>query len=187
MRKLVITEFVSLDGIFQAPGPDGSGYKYEGWTFAYSNDEFMEFKTDELRKSDMLLLGRVTYDGFADAWPKRSGDWFSDTFNSMPKYVVSKTLKKATWNNSHIINKNIIEEIKKLKKGSEGNIVVHGSGMLARFLIEEKLADEVTLMVYPVVLGIGKKLFEGMKKTDMKLISEKKFKTGVMVLQYKAV
>ena len=184
MRKLVITEFVSLDGVFQAPGPDGTGYKYEGWTFPYSNEEFMKFKSVELKASDMLLLGRITYDGFAAAWPQRKGDWFSDKFNAMPKYVVSKTLKKATWNNSHIISGNVALEIKKLKEGGGGDVTVHGSGKLARFLIEEKLADELTLMVYPIVLGTGKKLFEGMKKTDFKLLSEKKFKTGVVVLQY---
>src|SRR6266550_4441628 len=116
MKKIIVTEFMSLDGVFQAPGPDGSGFKYEGWTFPYSNDEFMKFKLDEVHDSDALLLGRITYDGFAKAWPGRTDEiGFADKFNSMPKYVVSKTLKKAEWNNSHIIKNNIVEEIKKLK------------------------------------------------------------------------
>src|SRR6185312_5763405 len=103
MRKLLITEFMSLDGVFQAPGPDGSGFKYEGWTFPYHSEEFARFKSDELDKTDALLLGRVTYEGFAASWPEHKGDPFSDKFNSMPKYVVSNTLKTANWTNSHII------------------------------------------------------------------------------------
>ncbi len=184
MRKLIVTEFMSLDGVFQAPGPDGSGFKYEGWTFPYIDKEFLNFKTKELRATDMLLLGRITYDGFAEAWPKRSGDWFSNKFNSMSKYVVSKTLKKADWNNSHIIAGNVIAEVKKLKRGKGGNIVVHGSGILSRFLIEHGLVDELTILLYPVVLGIGRRLFDGIKKTDFKLINTKPFSSGVVLLQY---
>src|SRR5882672_10867725 len=116
MRRIVVTEFVSLDGVFEAPGQDGSGFKYEGWTMRYGNDEFMDFKMEELRAADAQLLGRVTYEGFAKAWPERSGDEFSDKFNSMSKYVVSKTLKKAKWNNSHIITGDVAKEIAKLKE-----------------------------------------------------------------------
>ncbi len=181
MRKIIVTEFVSLDGVFQAPGPDGSGYKYEGWTFPYMNEEFFKFKLDETFTSDALLLGRITYEGFAKAWPGRTDEQgFAAKFNSMPKYVVSTTLKKAEWNNSHIISNNVVEEVKKLK----GTLVVHGSGMLARFLIEHRLADEIRLLVYPVVLGTGKRLFEGIEKTDLKLIESKSFKTGITVLRY---
>src|SRR5207253_1304855 len=115
---------------------------------------------EELKGSDALLLGRITYEGFAKAWPGRKDDiGFADKFNSMPKYVVSKTLKKADWTNSHILNKDMVEEIKKLKQGKDGNLIVHGSGRLARFLIEQGLVDELTLLVYPVVLGTGKRLF----------------------------
>ena len=187
MRKLIITEFMSLDGVFEAPGPDGSGYKYEGWTFAYNSDEFMKFKIVELELADMLLLGRVTYKGFAKVWPKVSGDPFSDKFNKMPKYVVSKTLKKAQWNNSRIISDNVVEEIQKLKNQEGGNIVVHGSGRLARFLLENGLVNEVTILLYPVVLGEGKQLFTGMHKTGLKLIEAKPFKSGVVVLRYQPV
>jgi dihydrofolate reductase len=184
MRNLIVTEFLSIDGVFQAPGPDGSGFKYEGWTFPYANDEFMEFKSEELKASDTLLLGRVTYDGFAKAWPQHSGDWFSDKFNAMPKYVVSKTLKKADWNNSHIISENVVEEVKKLKEGSGGDIAVHGSGELARFLMKHNLVDQFNLLVYPVILGTGKRLFADAEKKDLKFIKVTPFKTGVVLLKY---
>ena len=185
MRKLLITEFMSLDGVFQAPGPDGSGFKYEGWTFQFNNDEFIKFKVDELDTTDILLLGRVTYQGFADSWPQRSGDPFSDKFNKMPKYVVSKTLKKADWNNSHIVSDNVVEEIQKLKNQDGGDITVHGSGALTRFLIENNLVDEMTVMMYPIVLGTGKQLFKDMHKTGLKLIEAKPFTSGIVVLRYK--
>jgi dihydrofolate reductase len=184
MRKLVVTEFMSLDGVFQAPGPDGSGFRYEGWTFPYGNEEFMKFKTKELEESEMQLLGRVTYDSFAGSWPKHKGDWFSDKFNAMPKYVVSKTLKKAEWENSHIIAKNVVEEIKKLKKGKGGDITVHGSGQLVRFLLDNRLVDQVNILLYPVVLGTGKKLFEEAQKADLQLIEATPFTTGVVALIY---
>lgn len=184
MRKLVVTEFVSLDGVFQAPGPDGSGFKYEGWTFPYGNEEFMQFKTKELEESEMQLLGRVTYDSFAKAWPERKGDWFSDKFNAMPKYVVSKTLKKATWQNSHIISDNVIEEVKKLKNGSGGDIDVHGSGQLVRFLLDNHLVDQINILLYPVVLGSGKKLFDDAQMAKLELVESKPFSTGVVQLIY---
>lgn len=188
MIKLIVTEFVSLDGVFEDPG-GAEKFKYGGWTMPYVNEEFLKFKLEELRASDALLLGRITYEGFAVAWPKRGGDEFSDKFNSMPKYVVSTTLKKAEWNNSHIIKNNVVEEIKKLKEGKEylpagRQVVVHGSGTLARFLIEQGLVDELTLLVYPVVLGTGKRLFGDIHKTDLKLVESKPFSTGVVVLKY---
>lgn len=186
MRKLIITEFMSLDGVFQAPGPDGSGFKYEGWTFPYHSDEFGKFKFDELQETDILLLGRVTYEGFAKAWPEQKDEvGFADKFNSMPKYVVSTTLTTADWNNSHIIKDNVVEKVQKLKNQDGGNIVVHGSGTLARFLIENNLVDEITILLYPVVLGTGKRLFDDMQKTSLKLIESKPFTSGIIVLRYK--
>lgn len=185
MRKLIVTEFMSLDGVFESPGPEGAGYKYEGWTFGYDDNDFMQFKLAELRDAEMLLLGRVTYDAFAIAWPKMSGDEFSDKFNSMPKYVVSKTLKKASWNNSHIISENVVEEIKKLKEGDGKNIYVHGSGGLARFLLKNSLVDQLNILLYPVILGEGKKLFEGSEKTALELIETTTFSSKVVKLLYK--
>lgn len=186
MRKLVVSEFLSLDGVFEAPGPDGSGYKYEGWTFPYFCDEFMPFKMSELQAAEIQLLGRVTYDGFAAAWPERTGDEFSDKFNAMPKYVVSKSLKTADWNNSHIISSNVAEEIKKLKEDpkGKGDILIAGSGELVRFLLKEKLVDQLNILLYPIILGTGKKLFEGAEKTELKLTDSEAWSSGVTKLIY---
>ncbi len=186
MRKIVVTEFLSLDGVFEAPGPDGSEFKYEGWTFAYHDDEAMKFKNDELMAADVQLLGRITYDGFARAWPKMDGTGeFGEKMNGMRKYVVSKTLKKADWENSQIINDNIAEEIKKLKEEEgTGDILVAGSGQLVRFLMEHNLVDQFNLLVYPVVLGEGKRLFDSVKKSDLQLVKSKPFSSGVVLLQY---
>jgi len=186
MRRIVVTEFMSLDGVFEAPGPDGSGFKYEGWTMKYMNDEFLKFKTEELQAADAQLLGRITYEGFAKAWPERSGDAFSDKFNSMPKYVVSSTLKKATWNNSHIIKKDVAKEIARLKETKGEDILVAGSGELVDFLLELGLVDELRLLVYPVVLGMGKRLFKD-TNVKLKLIEPTPFKTGVLALRYEPI
>ena len=113
MQKIIVSEFISLDGIFEDPG-GAEGYKYGGWTNQYWNDEIAKFKSDELFSSDTYLMGRVTYEGFAKAWPSRTGE-FADKLNNSPKYVVSTTLKKLDWSNSHLINKNIVEEITRLK------------------------------------------------------------------------
>jgi dihydrofolate reductase len=189
MRKLVVTEFLSLDGVFEAPGPDGSGFRYEGWTFPFHCEEFTKFKSKELEDAEVQLLGRVTYDGFAKAWPKYKGDPFSDKFNSMPKYVVSNSLKTAEWENSHIISgdtKRIIDEIKMLKDDPEGigDINVHGSGKLARFLLDNNLVDQINILMYPVVLGEGEKLFEGAQKAELELVESDVFSTGVLKLIY---
>jgi len=186
MRRIVITEFMSLDGVFEDPG-GSEGFKYGGWTMQYGNDEFMKFKMEELEAADTQLLGRVTYEGFAEAWPERSGDPFSDKFNSMPKYVVSKTLKKAMWNNSHIIKKDFAKEIARLKeKEGEGDILVNGSGQVVNFLLELGLVDELRLLVYPVVLGTGKRLFKN-NHIKLKLIEATPFKTGVVAFRYEPI
>ena len=188
MRRIVVTEFVSLDGVFEAPGPAGTDYKYEGWTASYDNDEFMKFKSEELMASDAQLLGRITYEAFAIAWPKMNGYAFGKKFNSMKKYVVSKTLTKdkSTWENSHIIKGDIAKEIAKLKEEKGKDIVVYGSGQLVNFLLELGLVDEIRLLVYPIVLGEGKKLFKG-SYSKLKLIEETTFKTGLIALRYEPV
>jgi dihydrofolate reductase len=184
MRKIVVSEFMSLDGVIEAPGADGSGYQYAGWTVPYSNEQFMEFKSDELRASDILLLGRTTYEGFAAAWPKMSGDEFSDKMNSMPKYVVSTTLTTADWTNSHIIGGDISQEVAKLKQQDGKDILVFGSGMLTRELLKQGLVDELRLLVYPIVLGSGKQLFKDSQKIPLKLTHSEVFDTGVVLLKY---
>jgi dihydrofolate reductase len=156
--KIVVTEFVSLDGVMEDPG-GAEDFKHSGWSFEIDRgDEGNQFKLDETLGSDALLLGRVTYQGFADAWPSRDGE-FADKFNGMPKYVVSKTLKDPEWNNSTVLSGDLTEEVSKLKQEVDGNIVVHGSAQLVQALLERDLVDELRLMVFPVVLGAGKRLF----------------------------
>ena len=185
MGKLVVTEFVSVDGVFEDPGGSENSER-GGWAFEFERGEDGDkFKLDETKDSDALLLGRVTYEGFADAWPKRSGDEFSDKFNSMPKYVVSSTLSDPEWNNSTVISGDLAEEVSKLKEEHEKDVAVHGSGQLARSLLDQGLVDEVRLMVFPVVLGEGKRLFEDMDKHALELVDSKSVgSAGVIVLTY---
>jgi len=184
MGRIIVTEFVSLDGVMEAPG-GGENYKHAGWTFQIKRgEEGDKFKLDETLDSEALLLGRVTYEGFARAWPKMKND-FADKFNSMPKYVVSSTLKTADWNNSTILSGDAIEEVRAVKTKLHGNIVVHGSARLAQALIANDLVDELRLMVFPVVLGSGKKLFgESDQKKPMKLVSSRTVGAGVSIMIY---
>jgi dihydrofolate reductase len=158
MGRIVVTEFVSLDGVMEAPG-GGESYKHAGWTFGIDRGkEGDKFKLNETLNSEALLLGRVTYEGFAAAWPSRTNE-FAAKFNSMPKYVVSSTLEKADWNNSTVLKGDVVEEVSKLRQRLDGDIVVHGSARLVQTLIECDLVDELRLMIFPVVLGSGKRLF----------------------------
>ncbi|HEV2030313.1 MAG TPA: dihydrofolate reductase family protein [Candidatus Dormibacteraeota bacterium] len=185
MGRIVVTEFVSVDGVMEAPGPDGRGFKHEGWTFNISRgDEGDKFKLDETLEAEAQLLGRVTYEGFASAWPSVK-DEFGDKFNSMPKYVVSSTLEKAEWNNSTVLKGDVVKEVSKLKQRLDGDIVVHGSAQLVRTLLANDLVDELRLMVYPVVLGTGKRLFGD--SSDMKrlrLTDSKTVGDGIIILTY---
>ena len=185
MRKVVVTEFVSLDGVMEDPG-GAEKFKHGGWTWPYWHDEIGKFKFDELVASDALLLGRVTYQAFAAAWPSRSDkEGFADRMNSLPKYVVSTTLEKVEWNNSKLIKENIDEEISRLKQQPGQDILVAGSGTLVRMLMQHDLVDEYRLLVYPVVLGSGKRLFESLpERRDLKLISTRTFPSGVVALIY---
>ena len=174
MRKVVVAEFLSLDGVMEAP---------EKWSFQFWNDEMAKFKHDELFASDAHLLGRVTYQIFAAAWPSRTGE-FADRMNNLPKYVVSATLEKAEWKDSHVIKENVAEEIAKLKQQAGHDILVAGSGTLVQTLIEHNLIDEYHLLVYPVVLGSGKRLFKDASQTTLKLVDTKAFSSGVVLLSY---
>jgi dihydrofolate reductase len=164
MGKLVVSEFVSLDGVFEDPG-GVEGFKHGGWTFRFDRGaEGDQFKLDELRAADVLLLGRVTYDGFAAAWPamESSAGEFGVKMNAIPKYVVSGTLERADWNNSTVIAPgDAIDRIAGLKDEIAGDILVAGSGQLVRSLMRAGLVDEYRLMLFPIVLGTGKQLFEG--------------------------
>ncbi len=185
MGKIVVTEFVSLDGVMEDPGGDGN-FKHKGWTFKFNRGEAGDkFKVDETRDSEALLLGRVTYEGFAAAWPSRDGE-FADKFNSMPKYVVSSTLEKADWNNSTVLKGDVLQEVSKLKHRLDGNIVVHGSAQLVQTLLANDLVDELRLMVFPVVLGSGKRLFGATSDSKrMQLVESKTVGDGIAILIYK--
>jgi len=184
MGRIVVTEFVSLDGVMEDPG-GSEGSKHGAWTFQFSRGEEGDtFKLDETMGSEALLLGRVTYEGFAAAWPSREGE-FADKFNTMPKYVVSSTLRDPEWANSTVLAGDVVEAVTKLKREQEGDIVVHGSASLAQALIDDDLVDELRLMVFPVVLGSGKRLFgdSGMKR--LQLVDSKAVGDGVMILVYR--
>ena len=184
MGRIVVTEFVSLDGVMEDPGGD-SGFKHAGWTFDIAQgQEGADFKLNETRNSEALLLGRVTYQGFAKAWPSLDGE-FADKFNSMPKYVVSSTLDRAEWNNSTVLKGDVVKEVSRLRQKPGGDIVVHGSAQLVQTLLEHDLVDELRLMVFPVVLGSGKRLFGNTSdKKTMRLADSKTVGGGVTILTY---
>ena len=185
MGRIVVTEFVSLDGVMEDPG-GSENFAQGGWSFKISRgDEGDKFKLDETFASEALLLGRVTYEGFAEAWPSRDGE-FADKFNNMPKYVVSSTLDEPEWNNSTVLKGDVVEEVGKLKREQDGDIVVHGSARLVQTLIEHDLVDELRLMVYPVVLGSGKRLFgDTSDKKPLRLVDSKVVGDGVAILIYR--
>jgi dihydrofolate reductase len=182
--RIVVTEFVSLDGVMEAPG-GGENFKHAGWTFEINRgDEGDKFKLDETFSSEALLLGRVTYEGFAAAWPSREGE-FADKFNAMPKYVVSSTLQDPEWNNTTVLKGDVVEEVAKLREAQDGDIVVHGSARLVQTLVEHDLVDELRLMVFPVVLGTGKRLLDGTSdKKPLRLVDSKVVGDGVAILVY---
>jgi dihydrofolate reductase len=185
--KLVVTEFVSLDGIIEDPG-GAEGTPQGGWTFRFPTPEGQQYKSEELQASDVQLLGRVTYDGFAAAWPGMEevvGE-FARRMNAMPKVVVSTTLTEAAWNNTTIISGNVAEEVARLKDQYDGYILVAGSATLVDTLREHGLVDEYRLMVHPVVLGTGKRLFsDGAAGTDLQLADFRKVGPDVLLLTYR--
>jgi len=179
MRKVVASELVSLDGVIEKP---------EEWSFSYSNDEMAEANAAGMADSDAMLLGRVTYEEFAAFWPYQNSaeQPFTDYLNNTPKYVVSTTLQEPLeWQNSTLIKGNVVEEIAKLERQSGRDITILGSGTLVRSLLQEDLLDELSLMVHPVVLGSGKRLFEeGSDRKTLELVDSKTFSIGVLYLTY---
>jgi dihydrofolate reductase len=184
MGRIVVTEFVSLDGVVEDPG-GSEDFKHGGWSFEFNRGKDGDkFKLDEALESEALLLGRVTYEGFAAAWPSRKGE-FADKFNTMPKYVVSSTLEEAEWNNSTVLKGNLVEEVSRLRQKSDGDIVVHGSARLVRTLLKHDLVDELRLMVFPVILGSGKRLFgDTADKEPLRFIDSRTVGDGVVILIY---
>lgn len=188
MGKIVATEFVSLDGVMEAPG-GGEDYKHQGWTFEVDRGaDGDKFKLEETLEAEALLLGRTTYEGFAAAWPSMEGE-FADKFNGMPKYVASSTLKDPSWNNTTVLDGgDLTGEVMKLKDSTDGEIYVHGSAQLVQGLLANDLLDELRLMVFPVLLGSGKRLFGASEqKQALKLTSSKTVGDGIAVLIYESV
>lgn len=179
MRKVVASMYVTLDGVMEAPNE---------WSFQFWSDEAATFKYDELFASDGLLLGRVTYQGFAAAWPTMEGTGeYGERMNSLPKFVASRTLQEATWN-ATLMKDNVAEEVRKLKQQVGQDLLIFGSAELVQTLMEADLIDEYRLMLYPVVVGKGKKLFpEGSAKKTMKLVSTQTFASGVVILSYEPI
>ena len=184
MGRIVITEFISLDGVIEDPG-GAEDFKYGGWSFEFDRgDAGNRFKLDETMNSAALLLGRVTYQGFAEAWPQREGE-FADKFNTMPKYVVSSTIDGSEWTNTTVLDGDIPAAVRKVRDEVDGDIVVHGSGQLAQTLLEHDLVDRWHLMVFPVVLGAGQRLFgETTTKKPLTLVSSETVGAGVTIQVY---
>jgi dihydrofolate reductase len=174
MGKLVVTEFVTVDGVFEDPG-GSEDLDRGGWAFEFNRGaDGDKFKLDETIETDALLLGRKTYEGFAEAWPEREGE-FADKFNSMPKYVVSRSLENPEWENTTVIGgDDPAAEIRKLKDETDGQIAIHGSGKVVKLVLDEGLVDQINLMVFPVVVGRGKRLFlDHTHKNPLELVETK--------------
>jgi dihydrofolate reductase len=184
MARIIVTEFVSLDGVMEDPG-GAEDFKHGGWSFAFDRgEEGNRFKTDETMNANAMLLGRTTYEAFADAWPEREGE-FADRFNTMPKYVVSSTLKDPEWSNTTVIDGDVSQAVAELRDKEDGDLLVHGSAQLVQALLEHDLVDELRLMVFPVVLGSGKRLMgETSDKRTMRLASSQAVGDGVLLLVY---
>jgi dihydrofolate reductase len=181
VKKLVVSEFVTLDGVMEAPGGE-EGHPHTGWVFDFMSPEQEKYKLDEVMEAEALLLGRVTYEGFAGAWPQRSGE-FADKMNNMPKHVVSTTLEEPDWNNTSVMRD--VKEVAGLKQEGGGPLLLAGSRTLVHGLMEHRLVDEFRLMIFPVVLGSGARLFpETPDKTPLRLVDTVAFDSGVVVHSY---
>jgi dihydrofolate reductase len=187
MGRIVVTEFISLDGVIEDPG-GAEGFEHGGWTFEFEQgDEGGMFKFQELEASDAQLLGRVTYEGFAKAWPTMEGTGaFGEKMNSMPKYVVSSTLTNPEWNNTTVLGGDLATEVEALKARHDGDILVAGSARLVQGLLERELVDELRLMLFPVVLGSGKRLFaDAAAKRRLRLVESRTVGDGVAILVFR--
>jgi dihydrofolate reductase len=183
--RIVVTEFISLDGVIEAPG-GGEDFQRGGWTLEFDQGaDGAKFKIDETLDAEAALLGRVTYGQFAAVWPSQEGE-FADKFNTMPKYVVSSTLQNPEWTNSTVLDGDVVDEVAKLRQRRDGDIVVHGSAQLVQTLVEHDLVDELRLMVFPVVVGAGKRLFGDTSGTKrLRLADSRTVGDGVAILIYR--
>jgi len=186
MRRLIATEYLTLDGVMEAPGSETSLGERGGWSFLFSSDDHRQFKWEELLASDALLLGRTTYEIFVAAWPARTGE-FADRMNSLPKYVVSSSLDNVEWNNSYLIHDttHLLEGINELKQQPGQDILLTGSADLFHTLRQQNLIDEYHFMVYPIIVGTGKRLFKDGNNIPLNLVNSQTLSSGVFVLIYR--
>jgi len=183
MRNIIVTEFITLDGVIEAPGGDETPHPHGGWQSNYSSPEVGKYKIDELAGVETLLLGKTTYTTFASYWPGQKGV-FADPINRMPKYVVSRSLQKTEWNNSHIL-RDVLKDVGALKKSEGGDILVYGSGTLAKALLHHDLLDELRLFVYPLTVGGGLRLFDDNRELKkLRLKRSRATDEGVLILEY---
>jgi len=184
MRRIIVTEFITLDGVVEAPGGNETDHPHRGWQLAYQSEIVGKYKVDELASVGALLLGRKTYDQFASYWPGQAGNGFGDRMNALPKYVVSTGLQQASWNNSHIL-RDLVKDIAALKQAEGGDILVYGSATLVKSLLRYDLIDELRLILYPVSVGGGLSLFdEGREMKKFTLKSSKPLEGGMVILEY---
>ena len=187
MRKIIVTEFITLDGVIEAPGGNETPHPHGGWQFKYSSPETGKYKIDELANVDALLLGKNTYDLFAGYWPNQTGGEFADPINQLPKYVVSRSLQKVEWNNSHIL-RDVAGDVTALKKSDGGDILVYGSATLVKSLLHHDLIDELRLMVYPLTIGGGVRLFDdNLEVKKFRLKHSRAIDNGVLILEYQPI
>ena len=187
MRKIIVTEFITLDGVVEAPGGNETPHPHGGWQFKYNSPETGKYKIDELASVDALLLGKTTYEVFAAFWPTQTDPGFGEPINRLPKYVVSRSLQKVEWNNSHIL-RDVAKDVAALKKSEGGNILVYGSATLVKALLHHDLVDELRLMVYPLSIGGGLRLFDDnleLKKFGLK--NSRATDNGILILEYQPV
>jgi dihydrofolate reductase len=185
MRKIIVTEFITLDGVIEAPGGNETPHPHGGWQFQYNNPETGKYKVDELAAVDALLLGRNTYDLFSGYWPGQTGGGFADRINQLHKYVVSRSLQQVEWNNSHILRG--VEDVAALKKTDGGDILVYGSATLVKALLYHDLVDELRLMVFPLLIGGGLRLFEeNLELKKFVLKHSRAVDNGVLILEYQS-
>ncbi len=184
MRKIIVTEFITLDGVVEAPGGNETPHPNGGWQSQYSSPEGGKYKVDELSSVDALLLGKTTYETFAGYWPGQTGAAFADPINRLPKYVVSRSLQKVEWNNSHIF-RDVAVDVVALKNSKGGDILVYGSATLVKDLLHHGLIDELRLMVFPLSIGGGLRLFDDKRELNkFGLKHSRVFDNGVLILEY---
>jgi dihydrofolate reductase len=187
MRKIIVTEFITLDGVIEAPGGNETPHPHAGWMPTYGTPETGKYKVDELASVDTLLLGKTTYENFAAFWPGQTDQEFAVPINRMPKYVVSRSLEKVEWNNSHIL-RDVAGDVSALKASDGGDILVYGSATLVKALLHHDLIDELRLMVFPVSIGGGVRIFDDNRELKkFRLKDSRTIDNGVLILEFQPI